>query len=92
VIPPETDISTSQVEEYIEAYKSEEPLIKAHSSSVNVGICSPSSFETNSGKWPRSDDQLDRAQRGIAKLTNGICVLLVSAIQGWRGELTMPRT
>ena len=82
MIPPETDISTLQDEKYIEAYKSEEPLIKAHSSLVKVGILSPSSSETDWGKWPRSDDQLDRAQRRIAKLTNRICVLLVSAIQG----------
>jgi hypothetical protein len=32
------------------AYKSEDPLIRAHSSSVKVGILSPNSFEMDSGK------------------------------------------
>jgi hypothetical protein len=50
VIPSETDISTLQVEKYIEAYKSEDPLIRAQSSLVKSGILSPSSLETDSGK------------------------------------------
>ena len=91
MIPSETDISPPPIVRNKELYKSEEPLIKVHSSSVNVGILSPSSLETDSGKWPRSDYELIIVGGGV-KLTNRISVLLVSAVQRWERGLTMPRT
>ena len=58
VVPSEADISRHLILKKMSTYKSEDPLMSVHSSPVKVGILSPSSFETDSGKWPRSDDQL----------------------------------